>query len=407
MVFRKILASKSHHSRHHHNSLHHHHHLSLKWPKRRHTLISNVTGSNETKYLSPFRNSTDTGSRKRDRLNVKIKSLRNKIHMRFHPTYIIDDTATVTSDEKYDAYGETKRDELTTMSLEELFPRSNRYRIPEDNEEETNSVIHRELGKSENENEDENDYPRWGNAEQRYSFENDQFNEDEIVNRIRSEIRTTKLNSVKTSNRTLAKATEAQLIGKRVLQQLSCQSNQLTKIEDNCDILKIQSNVADKKIDELVHENRSLFALTSPNPFRKKREREKQNQINDLKMKQYHLQQETMKRAQESGRNLAVRLTSNYERYDKEEERQYILKNAQKYQFEPDEEDNRMEIELYENFEQIKAASGNLKEMAQAFGREFEAQNSRMFDIENNVQQVDGALQAKRFRLDRVIGRKE
>lgn len=337
--------------------------------------------------------------------------------MRFHPTSIIEDTATVTSDGKYDAYGETKRDELATMSLEELFPRSRRHQVPEENEEETNSVIHREFGKIENENENENgnenenvnenDYPRWGNAEHRYNFENDQFNEDEIVSRIRSEIRNTKLNSVKASNRTLAKATEAQLTGKRVLQQLSCQSNQLTKIEDNCDILKIQSNVADKKIDELVHENRSLFALTSPNPFRKKREREKQAQINNLKLKQYQLQQETMKRAQESGKNLAVNLTSNHERYNKEAERQRILNNARKYQFEPDEEDNRMEIELYENFGQIKAASGNLKIMAQAFGREFEAQNYRMLDIENNVQQVDGALQAKRCRLDRVMGRKE
>ncbi|CAI4049370.1 hypothetical protein SUVZ_13G1560 [Saccharomyces uvarum] len=406
MVFRKILASKSHHSRHHHHPLHHHR-LSLKWQNHRHTLISDVTGSHETKYLSPFRSSTDTGSRKRDRLNVKIKSLRNKIHMRFHPTCIIEDTATVTSDEKYGAYGETKRDEPATMSLEELFPRSNRHRILEEYEEETNSVIHRELGEIANENENENDYPRWGNAEHHYNFENDQFNEDEIVSRIRSEIRNTKLKSVKASNRTLAKATEAQLTGKRVLQQLSCQSNQLTKIEDNCDILKIQSNVADKKIDELVHENRSLFALTSPNPFRKKREREKQTQIKNLKLKQYQLQQETMKRAQESGKNLAVNLTSNYERYDKEAERQCILNNARKYQFEPDEEDNRMEIELYENFEQIKAASGNLKVMAQAFGREFGAQNYRMLDIENNVQQVDGALQAKRCRLDRVMGRKE
>lgn len=87
-------------------------------------------------------------------------------------------------------------------------------------------------------------------------------------------------------------------------------------------------------------------------------------------------------------------------------ERQRILRDAQKYQFEADEEDNQMEIDLYGNLEQIKAVSGDLKIMAYAFGREFEAQNTRMFDIENNVQQADNALQAKRYRLEKVIGKR-
>lgn len=87
-------------------------------------------------------------------------------------------------------------------------------------------------------------------------------------------------------------------------------------------------------------------------------------------------------------------------------ERQRILRDAQKYQFEADEEDNQMEIDLYGNLEQIKAVSGDLKIMAHAFGREFEAQNTRMFDIENNVQQADNALQAKRYRLEKVIGKR-
>ena len=171
-------------------------------------------------------------------------------------------------------------------------------------------------------------------------------------------------------------------------------------------MLKIQSNVADRKIDELAHENRSLLALKSPNPFRKKREREKRDQINNLKLKHRHLQQETLKRAQDSDKNLAINLSSEYGRYGQGVERQRILRDAQKYQFEADEEDNQMEIDLYGNLEQIKAVSGDLKIMAHAFGREFEAQNTRMFDIENNVQQADNALQAKRYRLEKVIGKR-
>ncbi|CAI4047956.1 hypothetical protein SKDZ_13G1490 [Saccharomyces kudriavzevii ZP591] len=403
MGFRKVFASKSHHSRHRHHHHHSRHNLKLKWQNHGHTLISNVTGSHEVKYLSPFGGSNCIGSRRCDKLQVKIRSLRNRIHKKLHPTCMIDDMATVTSENEYGSYGESKKENLSAISLEELFPKSNRCPNPEQNEEETNSVIHRDLGIIGN----ENDSPQWGDARNRYNFEYDQYDEDEIVARIKSDIRHTKLNSVKTTNRTVERALEAQMTGKRVLQQLSCQSNQLTKIEDNCDILKIQSNVADRKIDELAHENRSLFALKSPNPFRKKREREKQNQINRLKTKQYQLQQETMKRAQESRANLAVDLASNYDRYDQEEERQRILKYAQKYQFEPDEEDNKMEMDLYGNLEQIQAVSGNLKIMAQAFGREFEAHNSRMFDIENNVEQVDGALQAKRHRLDSMLGRRE
>lgn len=314
---------------------------------------------------------------------------------------MIDDTI-VSDDDKYGSYEEPKKDGLATISLEELFPKSNRYQIAEENLEETNSVIHRDLGKFEN----ENDYPQWGNVECQYNIGNNGHEEDEIVSRLRSEIRSTKLKSVKTTNRTLEKAIEARMTGKRVLQQLSCQSNQLTKIEGNCDMLKIQSNMADQKIDQLVHENRSLFALKSPNPFRKKREREKRDQINNLKLKQRQLRQETMERAQESSKNLAINLPSDYKRYGQEVERQRVLKDVQKYQFEADEEDNRMELDLYGNLEQIKAVSGDLKVMAHTFGREFEAQNFRMFDIENNVQQVDGALQAKKYRLDKVIGKK-
>ena len=351
MGFRKILASKSHHSRHHSR-----HHQNLKWQNHRHTLISNVTGSHETKYLSPSRIDKSSGSRRRDRLQVKIRSLRDKIHRQFHPSCISDKTSTAV-DNEYPACKETKKDVFTAISLEELFPKSNRYQIREENEEETNSVIHRDLGRVEN----ENDFPKYGNVEYEHHLENIQYDEDEIVGKLRSEIRSTKLRSVKTTNRTLEKAMEAQMSGKRVLQQLSCQSNQLTNIENNCDILKNQSNVADQKISELIHENRSLFALKSPNPFRKKREREKLNQINNLKLKQCQLQQETKKRAQESGKNLAINLTPGYTRYGQEEERKHILKDAQKYQFEPDEDDNRIEIDLYGNLEKIKVVSSNLK----------------------------------------------
>ncbi|CAI4339945.1 CQS_1a_G0009630.mRNA.1.CDS.1 [Saccharomyces cerevisiae] len=396
MGFRKILASKSHHSCHHSQP-----HKNLKLQNHRYVLISNITGSHETKYLSPFRMDNCSGSRRRDRLHVKLKSLRNKIHKQLHPNCRFDD-ATKTSDDKCVSYEVPEKDGLATISLEEVFPKSNRCQIPEENLGETDSVIHRDLGNFAN----ENDYPQWRKVESQYNLENVQPEEDKIVDRLRSEIRSTKLKSVKTTSRTLEKAIEARCTGKRVLQQLSCQSNQLTKIESNCDMLKIQSNVADRKIDKLAHENRSLLALKSPNPFRKKREREKRDQINNLKLKHCHLQQETMKRAQDSDKNLAINLSSEYGRYGQGVERQRILRDAQKYQFEADEEDNQMEIDLYGNLEQIKAVSGDLKIMAYTFGREFEAQNTRMFDIENNVQQADNTLQAKRYRLEKVIGKR-
>ena len=80
-------------------------------------------------------------------------------------------------------------------------------------------------------------------------------------------------------------------------------------------------------------------------------------------------------------------------------QRKDILERAKKYQFENDEEDDEMEVEIDRNLDKIQQISGRLKKLALATSDEIDAQQSRIQNIEENTDELDIKIHLNTTRL--------
>ncbi|KAK5962970.1 Sec9p PWA37_005426 [Arxiozyma heterogenica] len=228
---------------------------------------------------------------------------------------------------------------------------------------------------------------------QREEEERQQKEEDEAVDELKQQIRFTKQSSVASTRKTLKMAQEAEMAGMNTLGMLGHQSEKLNNVERNLDLIKIQNRVADDKVAELKKLNRNILAVHVSNPFNsKRRQREREERLKNRKIEEKMMMEYTNRELGESTQRIENALNANAhsdngirEKY----QRQKVLEAAKKYQFENDEEDDEMEIEIDRNLTQIQQLSGRLKKLAVSVGEEIDAQQKRLDRIENDTDDLD------------------
>lgn len=238
---------------------------------------------------------------------------------------------------------------------------------------------------------------------QREEEERQQQEEDEAVDELKQQIRFTKQSSVASTRNTLKMAQEAERSGMNTLGLLGHQSETLNNVERNLDLIKIQNTTADDKVAELKKLNRNILAIHVSNPFNSKmRNRLKEDQIKSRKLEEKMLMEQTSRNLAQSTQRITGALDQNEhtlsevrDRY----QRRDILERAKKYQFENDEEDDEMEVEIDRNLDKIQQISGRLKKLALATSDEIDAQQSRIRNIEENTDELDIKIHLNTTRL--------
>lgn len=233
-----------------------------------------------------------------------------------------------------------------------------------------------------------------------------QQEEDGAVDELKQQIKFTKQSSVASTRNTLKMAQEAEMSGMNTLGLLGHQSEKLNNVERNLDLMNIQNSIADEKVTELQKLNRSLWAVHVSNPFNsKRRKQEREDRIKNQKIQEQAMMNNTSQELNASqnrienamddnGRNISD-VRDRYERKD-------ILGRAQKYQFENDEEDDEMEVEIDRNLDKIQQVSGRLKKLALAAGNELESQQDRIGRIEDNTDDLDIKIHVNTTKLSTI-----
>ncbi|CAI4062082.1 Sec9p SKDI_07G2630 [Saccharomyces kudriavzevii IFO 1802] len=229
-----------------------------------------------------------------------------------------------------------------------------------------------------------------------------QQEEDEAVDEIKQEIKFTKQSSVASTRNTLKMAQDAERSGMNTLGLLGHQSEQLNSVEGNLDLMKVQNKVADEKVAELKKLNRSILAVHVSNPFNsKRRRREREEQLKNRKIEEKLMREQTNQQISKSTQRIegAMNANNNISEVRERYQRQNVLEKAKRYQFENNEEDDEMELEIDRNLDQIQQVSNRLKKMALTTGQELDSQQKRLNNIEESTDDLDINLHMNTNRL--------
>lgn len=232
-----------------------------------------------------------------------------------------------------------------------------------------------------------------------------QQEEDEAVDEVKQEIRFTKQSSVASTRNTLKMAQEAEMSGMNSIGLLGHQSERLNNIEGNLDLMKVQNKIADDKVAELKKLNRNILAVHVSNPFNsKRRQREREEKIKNRKIEEKLMKEHTSQQLARSTQRIEGAMNANddintvREKY----QRKQILDRSKQFQFENDEEDDMMEVEIDRNLDQIQQISGRLKKLAMATGEELDSQQKRVRNIEDNTDDLDIKIHLNTTRLSGI-----
>lgn len=229
-----------------------------------------------------------------------------------------------------------------------------------------------------------------------------QREEDQEVDAIKQQIRFTKQSSVASTRNTLKMAQDAEMAGMNTLGMLGNQSEKLNNVERNLNLMKIQNRTADDKVAELKKLNRNILAVHVSNPFHsKRRAKEAEEKIKLQRIQDKRMQEEASSTLHQSTQRIESAMNQHSEvreRYQNQE----ILQRAKRYQFENDEDDNEMEVEIDRNLDKIGQISGRLKKLAIETGKEIDSQQDRIKKIENDTDDLDIKIHVNTTRLTNI-----
>ncbi|KAH3673605.1 hypothetical protein WICPIJ_009722 [Wickerhamomyces pijperi] len=233
-----------------------------------------------------------------------------------------------------------------------------------------------------------------------------QMEEDEEVEGIKTDIKFLKQESVASTRNTLRMARQAEESGKNTMGMLGHQSESLYQTEKLLSLSETQERIAKEKIGDLEHYRRHILKPGMKNPFTKgKRLREREDRIkNEYLADRMEAEEQrlTVTESENRVKNAILNQESKREPTTSDRyRRDKILSQARRYQFEADEEDDAMELEIGENISEIDKIAGRLKNLAMDQSKEIEAQNERLGNIEDRTQKLDVKLRVNTDRLAR------
>ncbi|PUU81678.1 hypothetical protein B9Z19DRAFT_1099613 [Tuber borchii] len=225
--------------------------------------------------------------------------------------------------------------------------------------------------------------------------------EEEDVEAVKSSIKFTKDQSVRSTRNALNAAQSAEESGLRILNNLSTQGARLHNTEKNLDVASSQNRVAEDKARELKNLNRSMFVPNVGNPLRSKSRAEAE----EAKIIARHqAEREERDRTREFGyesKNVVGRaLNTTTGRV--ESKGKSSLAERSRYQFEADSEDDALEDEIDSNLDQLGAITGRLKGMAMATSKEVDRQNQQIDKIMKKSDRVDDQIALNHNRIRKI-----
>ncbi|KAF2099757.1 hypothetical protein NA57DRAFT_38209 [Rhizodiscina lignyota] len=226
--------------------------------------------------------------------------------------------------------------------------------------------------------------------------------EEEDIQATKQEIRFVKQQDVSSTRNALRLADQAYQTGASTLERLGAQGERIHNTERNLDLASVQNRVASEKARELKTLNRSMFAVHVANPFTSQRRQEER----EAKLLDTHRAE---REARDASRAAAWSSTARQDQFardlGKAPQRQMnkqSLAERSKYQFEADSEDEDMENEIDNNIDLLHGATGKLKGLAMAMGKEVDEQNNHIDRITGKVDRVDDEIALNRARLERI-----
>ncbi|CDK29450.1 unnamed protein product [Kuraishia capsulata CBS 1993] len=280
------------------------------------------------------------------------------------------------------------------------------------------------------EEEDLNDYPGFHTQQQQnyhsqtdYAINQDylspeelerqrqQEEEDEAVEGIKGQIRTIKQDTLYSSNNMLAHLNKAREDARNTLGETGNQGYKLNEIEQDLHLAEKQQKVAEQGVKDLAHYNRGLFSVRVGNPFNRKtklraeearfkNERILHKQEAQERTKEWYRAQQNLVDSMENGVSRTKHGVNSpiYQKY----ERERVLNEAKKYQFEADEEDDELEVGIAKNTDEALKIASDLKNMSLTMGQEIDRQNKIIANIGDRADRIDTNLSYDVQRLKRI-----
>ncbi|KZT02749.1 uncharacterized protein LAESUDRAFT_685037 [Laetiporus sulphureus 93-53] len=219
---------------------------------------------------------------------------------------------------------------------------------------------------------------------------------EEDVEGIKQEIRTTKQESLASTRNALRLAREAEETARNTVTRLGSQSEKLANTERHLDVSKGYSMRAEDKTDELKQLNRSIFRpVITFNKDAKRAAQEGKVQA------RYDEEREEREKAMMDIRETQDRLgrAATYGRTGEEDSRfktaaQLDARKEQRkrYQFDSTASDDELEDELDDNLGEISNITKSLKALGTAMGQELDQQNDRISRITDKTDSLDNRL---------------
>lgn len=208
--------------------------------------------------------------------------------------------------------------------------------------------------------------------------------EDDDVEAIKSQIRFTKGQTVASTQTALRAAAQAEESGRSTLVRLGAQGDSLQNTRKNLALTSSHNRVAADNTRELKKANGSMFAVHVNNPLRRSaRAAAEEAEILALRQGEREGREELSAEGAQSRSKIGRALNDTSGRV--ESRTKTSLAERARFQFEADESDDEMEREIGVNLEMIADASGRLKGLAVATGREVERQVGILQEIRIEV----------------------
>ncbi|KAL1924674.1 uncharacterized protein VTP21DRAFT_4328 [Calcarisporiella thermophila] len=242
----------------------------------------------------------------------------------------------------------------------------------------------------------------YGSGQQQYD------QEEEEVNSIKQQISNVKQDTLYSTRNAVRKLQESEEMATGTLTRLGQQGEQLYNVERNMELARVHADHASEKAAELKKLNRSIFVPVFKNPFKSKKRKEQEIQRVQDEIRQRQETEEMLRREEyQTQRHVGGALRRVQDTPYSQMDYQGApggrsASDRARYQFEADEEDNRIEDEIDSNLDYMSAATSRLKDLALSMGQEVDRQNKHIERINPKVVGVNERVGITNHKISKI-----
>ncbi|KAI0825165.1 hypothetical protein BC628DRAFT_1419524 [Trametes gibbosa] len=235
---------------------------------------------------------------------------------------------------------------------------------------------------------------------------------EEDVEGIKQSMRSLKQDTVSSTRNALRLAREAEETARNTVGKLGSQSEKLADTERHLDVSKGHSQRAADKTDELKQLNRSIFrpvitfnkdAKRAAQEAKIQARYEEEREEREKAMSDIRETQDRLGRAATYGmRGDEEGIGGGSGRFRTQAELQVRKNQRARYQFDADEEDDKLEDELDDNLDEILDVTKRLKALGMGMSSELDTQNIRITRITDKTGGLDNDLYRNTARLNKI-----